>query len=384
MINKATKFALILYVSTYLLLSSYLSAQESPTQSDLDNLARTISTVQNQISETRQERNSVELEIESNEKAINAAESNIAALQSKIQNSQNRLLELEAESKTVNSKKQEQQTLIAQYIRTAYLSGKQEYLKLLFNQENISQSARMLRYYQYFNQARSHKISEFEANLLKIESISREIRETSINLTSQRDQLLIEQDSLFTRQNQRTRLLSELEATLENSSNELSRLELQYKEMELLIQELSRTILNLSLGTEGEDFASLRGALPWPIEGRLLNGFGDRYELGDLNWEGVTIAGLAGTNIHAIHHGRVVYADWFSSSGLLLIIDHGDGYMSLYAHNQSLYKEVGEWVNNGEIIAAIGNTGGRSENGVYFEIRYNGEAQDPVSWLVRR
>jgi septal ring factor EnvC (AmiA/AmiB activator) len=106
--------------------------------------------------------------------------------------------------------------------------------------------------------------------------------------------------------------------------------------------------------------------------------------LGDLTWEGVTIAGKAGADVQAVHHGRVVFSDWFSTSGLLLIIDHGDGYMSLYAHNQDLYKTVGEWVAAGEVIAAVGNTGGNRDYGLYFEIRYNGKAENPSLWCSAR
>ncbi len=122
----------------------------------------------------------------------------------------------------------------------------------------------------------------------------------------------------------------------------------------------------------------------WPLDGSIVQKFGSRHTLGDLTWEGVTISGNAGADIKAVHHGRVVFADWFSTSGLLLIIDHGDGYMSLYAHNQDLFKTVGEWVAAGEVIAAVGNTGGNRDYGLYFEIRHNGKAENPTLWFMAR
>ncbi len=384
MTKQLLRYCPILYVSAYLLFIPLSKGQGNPSQADLDTLALTITKVQSQIENTRQQRGSVEIELEVNEKAINDINQGIASIEARINNEQIRLTELERQSTELEIDRSAQETLISQYILAAYKNGREEYLKLILNQQNVISSSRALRYYQYFNDARATKIIEFQENINDIASISIDIQESSRNLSDQRDALLIQQNNLDQRQNQRLALLSELDEALANRGNELSRLEVQYEEMALLIEELSLAILDISFGTQGEDFPSLRGSLPWPVNGPLLNAYGANYELGDLNWEGVTIAGSSGAEVRAIHHGRVIYSDWFASSGLLLILDHGDGYMSLYAHNQSLYKEVGEWVTSGEAIAAVGNTGGRNENGVYFEIRYNGESQDPINWLVRR
>ena len=375
---------LSLFVSAYLLYTPLLKGQENPSQADLDALSQIISNVQLQIERTRQQRSSVEIELETNEKAISDINENITELGKLINAEQVRLSELEQQSLELNRRKASQETLISQYILAAYQNGKEEYLKLILNQQSISSSLRVLRYYQYLSNARSDKIAEFQETLSEIDTISSELQETNRNLSVQRNNLLEQQLSLEQRQEQRLSLLNDLDSALASSTSELSRLEVQYEEMALLVAELSRAIVDISFGSQGEAFTNLRGSLPWPLQGPLLNTYGENYELGDLNWEGITIAAPAGTEVKAIHHGRVIYSDWFSNSGLLLIIDHGDGYMSLYAHNQSLYKEVGEWVTSGEAIAAVGNTGGRNENGVYFEIRYNGEAQNPVNWLVRR
>ncbi|MDG2090041.1 MAG: peptidoglycan DD-metalloendopeptidase family protein [Gammaproteobacteria bacterium] len=378
------KLALILFVSAYLLNLPLLNGQEDPSQADLVVLANTISDVQSLIENTRQQRSSVEINLETNEKAINDLNLSISDIQERINNEQTRLANLEQQSVELNTERSNQEVLIGQYFLAAYQNGNQEYLKLLLNQQSISSSARVLRYYQYFNEARTKRITDFQELLTEIESISSELQESNRNLLIQRDNLINQQNNLELRQRERLSLLMELDITLASSTNELSRLEVQYEEMSLLIEELSLAILELSFGSQDEDFLSLRGSLPWPLQGPLLNAYGENYELGDLDWEGVTIAGISGTEVRAIHHGRVIYSDWFSNSGLLLIIDHGDGYMSLYAHNQSLFKEVGEWVTSGEVVTAVGNTGGRNENGVYFEIRYDGEAQDPENWLVRQ
>ena len=153
--------------------------------------------------------------------------------------------------------------------------------------------------------------------------------------------------------------------------------------MEILIEELRRSITNLSLDDQDQPFADRRGSLPWPVDGRLANRWGSSYGLGDLDWQGVTLSAAEGSEVRSIHHGRVVFSDWFSSSGLLLIIDHGDGYMSLYGHNQSLAKEVGDWVEIHEVIASVGMSGGQKKSALYFEIRKNGQPNNPGKWCTR-
>ncbi|MAM71412.1 MAG: hypothetical protein CMP91_09750 [Gammaproteobacteria bacterium] len=372
------------YVSAYLLIVPAGIAQDNPTQADLDELQDSITEIQSQIASTRRTRNNVEAEIETRERQIAALVTQIAGLESRISEAQSRLSMLEDQQEELNTQRQNQQVLVRDYIQAAYQNGQEEYLKLLLNQENIAQSARILRYYRYFSQARNDKIAEFEDILLEIAANSVEIQETAASLRAQQQTLQSQRNLLEDEQLERQQLIAELESDLASSNNELSRLEVQYEEMAVLIEELARAILDIPLGNQAEAFADLRGALPWPLNGNLLNRFGTPYAVGDLTWEGVIIGADPGTDVRAVHHGRVVYADWFSSSGLLLIIDHGGGYMTLYAHNQSLYKEVGDWVLAGETIAAVGNTGGRSDFGVYFEIRYNGDAQNPDSWLVER
>jgi len=187
---------------------------------------------------------------------------------------------------------------------------------------------------------------------------------------------------LADKQAKRQTLLANLDADLSVRSNKLNSLEQQRVEIQLLMEELHRRSReNLS---KTDPFAAHKGHLPWPLAGKLLHAFGSRYELGDLTYEGIELAAEAGTAIKAIHHGRVVFADWFGNSGLLLIIDHGDGYMSLYAHNAQLNQKLGAFVQRGDVIASVGNTGGQRQTGLYFEIRHEGKAENPVNWCMPR
>jgi len=283
----------------------------------------------------------------------------------------------------LEKEKASQLSLIRQYLRSAHQAGKQEYFKLLLNQENPALLSRTLQYYRYFSEARSEKITDFTRTIREIEALESEIAVTTLKLNEQQQALAQQQANLEDASRERQSLLDELDATLSSSNRKLESLEAQRAEMEILLEELRQSIANLSLGEQEQAFTELRGRLPWPVKGRILNSFGSSYGLGDLDWQGITIAAQQGSAVRAIHHGRVVFSDWFSSSGLLLIIDHGGGYMSLYAHNQELYKEVGEWVRSGETIASVGNTGGQQDSSLYFEIRHDGESQNPSTWLTR-
>jgi septal ring factor EnvC (AmiA/AmiB activator) len=153
------------------------------------------------------------------------------------------------------------------------------------------------------------------------------------------------------------------------------------EELQRLLELIEQAVADLEVPAEYQAFEAFRGQLPWPVAGRASNRFGARRGQGTLRWQGLVIPAEEGSTVNAIHHGRVVFADWFRGSGLLLIIDHGDGFMSLYAHNEALLREVGEWVSAGAAVATVGNSGGRAEPGLYFEIRKDGKPTDPVAWL---
>jgi len=359
-------------------------SQQEVSEEALAAINTAIAEVQNEISRRNTERASVYQTLQDNERTLADLNARIDTLQSSIADNENRLSRLEQQSDELESQKAAQQTLIKQYVRSAYQTGRQEYFKLLLNQENPAQVSRTLGYYQYFSAARTRSVNEYNETLDNIQEVEQRITATTQELGEQQLSLREQRTSLERSLTERQTLLDELDVMLSTSAQKLEALEAERQEMELLIEELRRSITNLSLGDQQQPFASLKGNLNWPVDGRLSNLWGSSYGLGDLSWEGVTISADAGSDVRAVHHGRVVFSDWFSSSGLLLIIDHGDGYMSLYAHNQALFKDVGEWVNSGETIASVGNTGGQDEFGLYFEIRHNGSSENPSAWCIAR
>lgn len=365
-------------------LSAQNSSLEQPSAETLAMINKAITDVQNEIARRNSERASAYQLLESTEKEMLSLTNEISLIEADIRQNTSEVEKLQAQRNDLLLKKDSQQDLIGKYLRSAYQSGQEEYFKLLLNQEDPVLLSRTLRYYQYFNEARSQKIDEYGAIIEEISDVEKDIQNRTLILSDKRALLSTQQSSMQEKILERQKLLHELDTMLTSSSRKLEALESKKVEMELLVEELRRSIANLRLGDQEQPFASMKGKLPRPVEGQFKNRWGSSYGLGDLNWEGVTIEAGAGNEIRAIHRGRVVFSDWFSSSGLLLIIDHGDGYMSLYAHNQELYKEVGEWVVGGDIIATVGNTGGEASYGLYFEIRHNGDSVNPSTWFQAR
>jgi septal ring factor EnvC (AmiA/AmiB activator) len=175
-----------------------------------------------------------------------------------------------------------------------------------------------------------------------------------------------------------------LNTRIKDKDANLRRLEKDRQELEALLDAVEETIADLKIPNDYRPFAARKGDMSWPTNGPVRYRFGSRQKPSMIRRQGVTIAGKSGNNVNAIHHGRVVFADWFRGKGLLIIVDHGDGFMSLYAHNQSLLSEIGDWIKAGEPIATVGNSGGQRESGLYFEIRQNGEPTNPARWCQSR
>ena len=189
-----------------------------------------------------------------------------------------------------------------------------------------------------------------------------------------------QQVNLTAAQAKRTLAMTQLDQSIRSSSAQLKQKEQDRQQLEDLLQVIQEAIVDLEVPANYATFNSAKGNMAWPVQGEQSNQFGRSRNAGKMQWQGITIAAKEGTTVKAIHHGRVVYADWLRGSGLLLIIDHGDGYMSLYAHNESLLREVGEWVMAGSPISTVGNSGGMEQTAVYFEVRHNGKPTNPANW----
>jgi septal ring factor EnvC (AmiA/AmiB activator) len=296
---------------------------------------------------------------------------------------QEKLRTLKGERDRLEQALEQQQSQIALELRTAWQMGQQGQIKVLLNQESPDTVARVMAYYHYFFRARNDLLNSFRDTLQALQQTQQRIATTLDELAARQRNLAAQQNKLENAQRQRQLAVARLNESIKDKGAKLQQLEADQKELQRLLDAIREAVVNLKVPENYQAFKSARGKMPWPLPGRASARFGNARNQGKMRWQGVTIPADAGTPVKAIHHGRVVYADWLRGMGLLLIIDHGEGYMSLYAHNQSLLREVGEWVTAGTPISTVGDSGGKSRPALYFEVREKGKPVNPAKWCRR-
>jgi septal ring factor EnvC (AmiA/AmiB activator) len=301
-----------------------------------------------------------------------------------LQRQKRQLAELETDRADARMKLDNHQSSLERQIRAAYAMGRQEKVKILLNQQDPAVVSRVMVYYDYFHAARVTQMEQIEESLRELQRIEREIAQEERRLQQLQVKNNNERKQLEAAKHGRQEIIAQLNRQLKDQGRELKDLKDDENQLTLLISNIQKVLADLPLDPAVYDpFRSRKGKLPWPSRGSLVATYGSRRDVGKLTWDGVMIAAPEGREVRAIHHGRVAFADWLRGFGLLLIIDHGDGFMSLYGHNQSLFKETGEWVEPGEVVAQVGSSGGRTHSGIYFGIRHNGEPENPKLWCRR-
>ena len=223
-------------------------------------------------------------------------------------------------------------------------------------------------------------LEQYRKTLRELEELQQRIDTTLAELEARGQTLEEQQAALTEAQASRKLTIAKLSHSIISNSAQLKQKELDRTQLEDLLRAIGEAIVDLQIPANYTAFQSARGQMPWPVNGKPSNQFDRPRNDGKMRWQGITIPAAEGTTVKAIHHGRVVFADWLRGSGLLLIIDHGDGYMSLYAHNESLLREVGEWVSADTPVSTVGNTGGEDQAALYFEIRHDGKPTNPSNW----
>lgn len=321
------------------------------------------------------------------QRRLREAETELASLAGTVADVEERIAELEArrraiegESRRLAARRDEQRARIAVELRSAWRRGGESHLKLLLNQEDPAGLARLLTYYRYLTVARQARIAAFRTTLEALAATERAARSNAAALDSERRALETRRRELAAVRGERRQAVADLAANITARGERLQRLQRDAAALEQVLEEIAAAVRDLAVAPDYQPFTAARGAMRWPTEGRLGNRFGRPRNQGKMRWRGVTINAETGTPVNAIHHGRVVYADWLRGSGLLLVLDHGEGYMSLYAHNETLLRDVGDWVTAGAPIATVGASGGRERPALYFEIRHRGDPVDPGDW----
>src|SRR3954466_4286513 len=351
-------------------------------EADLKAVRSQIDQVKAEMERDAGRRDQLTKELEESERTVGAARGELDKLRGERAAHPARRGELAAERRTQESALAQDRDALAGQIRAASMIGRQEPIKLLLNQRDPGRIGRVLVYYQYFGRARASQIAAIDAHLAEINELDTELAAEEQRLLALEQQQRGEVSRLQSARERRGKALVSLDAESKNRAKELDRLKDQQGGLEKLVRELRRALERIEkFPTDSKDaFAKLRGKLAWPVAGKLVASFG-QTRAGGVKWDGVLLSGAQGSPVRAVYHGRVIYADWLSGLGLLTIIDHGDGYLSLYGHNERLFKEVGERVTAGDTIATVGDSGGRPSPGLYFEIRKAGHPVDPRPWF---
>lgn len=342
-----------------------------------------IKKLQSWLSDARGEYDDLNKNLQKSDKEIAALVKKIDDTRARLREEQTRLKKLRAEQAQLRQLRSRHQQLLTNQVRIARQMGDDAAIQFWLAQEDPNQNQRLVRYFGYFNRARVEHLHETITELVRLDNLEiliagqeKQLRETDERLNSENKRLA------SSREQQKT-ILAKLSTQMSSESDRLKKRQADRKRLEELLNEVETLISNSPRRNDETPFKKMRGKLQVPLKGPILAAFGSRNNSNKSRWEGWKIGTKEGSAVHSIHHGRVVFSDWLRGFGLLIIIDHGQGYLSLYAHNQTLQHDVGRWVNGGDTIATAGQSGGQSKPALYFEIRHNGKPQDPAVWLKR-
>ena len=377
--------------ATFLAIALFIApAALADEKADMQKLQKDIADLQKELKKVQGARSNVQQDLQKTETQMSELEKKVEKIQQEINNQNKQLDNLNNERTELEKARAKKQAQAAEQIRAAYQLGQQPQFKVFLNQESPERISRMMKYHSYFMAAHAEKMKNYLATIAQLNELEPQIAQKTLELNAIKEQLDKQQSDLQNIQAQRKQTLAKINSTISNKDRELQELVEDRRQLQNLLQRVARATTSLAaspsyvpLPNAGEKFSSRKGRLPWPTQGRIAHGFGSSQIEGQLQWNGVLISGNAGQQVVAVHYGRVVFADYFRGQGLLVIVDHGEGYLSLYAHNRLLHKKAGDAVKAGELIASVGNTGGQSQSGLYFEIRHQGRAINPIDWLAR-
>lgn len=349
----------------------------------LDTLRARISGLRAEMEAKSGEKTALSRQLQDAEQQIGRLARKLRVLDGRLERQRQRLSSLRDDRLAEGRALEAQRQALSRQVRAAYAMGRQERLKILLNQQDPAKVGRVMVYYDYLSRARARKMQLIREQMERLALTEREILDEERKLAQLHAEQAQELAEMQRSQDDRRQLVAQLTRELNDQGIHLDRLQTDERELETLISGIEEALADVPVEAPQEiDFAGLRGRLPWPANGRIVSRFG-APKLGSLVWDGVMISAPEGREVRAVHHGRVAFADWLRGFGLLLIVDHGDGYMTLYGHNQSLFKEAGDWVEVNEPIALVGSSGGRERAGVYFGIRHQGRPVDPAKWCRR-
>lgn len=378
----------IVFVLFVLFFTSVSLADDSAHKAKIEKLKQLqgkIQSVEHSLNDAKSKKKSTNSILRDTERSIGESARRLRVLDGRLVRHRQQLAKLEESRQQEKSALDRHRVVLEKQIRAAYAMGRQERLKILLNQQDPIKLSRVMTYYDYLNAERTKQMSAIAEMLNQLESLERKISAEEARLLALKEREEAERLALERAREAREKALLAIDNTIKDKSQQMRHLKQDEERLQQVLADLQQALTSLSQEVfEDRPFKKLRGKLPWPAKGRIAASFGSSKQVGNLRWDGVLIRAAEGNEIRAIHHGRIAFADWLRGFGLLIIIDHGEGYMSLYGHNQSLFKETGEWVEPGEVVALVGNSGGLRKPSLYFGIRYNGKAVNPRRWCQKQ
>lgn len=357
------------------------AAQEKEAAQKLDNVRAQIKTLSAQQRATEGERGDAVRVLRDKELALAEMARAVQALDDQLSAQQGRLDALEQTRAQLDATLQSQREALAALLRSAYALGHGEELKLLLQQDDVAAIARVLAYHRYFQRAQIEGIDRLLGDLQQLAAVQESIRGATQELAATREARHAESDKLQTERDERAQLVAAMDAQLKDQAARIAALGKNESALNQLLEKLRDVFADIPRQLSAtESFAAARGRLAWPLPGKLVSAFGSTDESGRRS-SGVLLAARSGSAVRAISHGRVAFADWLRGYGLMIIVDHGDGYLTLYGGNETLLKGVGDWVDGGDPIATSGASGGQKTPGLYFELRVRGQPVDPRGWM---
>ncbi len=394
-------------------------------QSELDALKQRLQTLQRDFQKNETQRKEAADELRQSERAISMGLRQLRQLDSERQRTQHDLQTLSQQTAATEARIQQQQAHLAQALKGAYQRGQGDALKLILNGSDPNQSARDLRYLAHLSRAQHEAIEHLRQDLAKLTELQQAKAQKKTELNELQASREAEQKKLLEDKRTREQVINKLATQIKQQRREISSLKRDERSLTQLVERLNRLMEQqaaraaareaarlraaeqrapksrqteknepgssrkaIAVNTEtpiafrsDRPFSGLKGSLRLPVAGELMNRFGAPREGGGLSWKGLFIRAAQGSAVKAIAAGQIVFAEWLRGFGNLVIVDHGEGYMSLYSNNESLYKQVGERVQPGDAIASVGNSGGQSDTGLYFEMRHQSRPVNPLLWV---
>jgi septal ring factor EnvC (AmiA/AmiB activator) len=355
-------------------------AAHATKQEDLAKLRKRIAALQQDFEKTNESKAEVADDLRESERAISNSNRRLRELEHEQKVANRELAKLQQRASAMDKELQGQQLMLGRLLYQQYLDGgEQEYLKLLLNNDDPNQVAREFRYYEYIARDRAATLKSLRSSLVKMQTITDQARKKSEEVAALRTEEQTQRKNLEQDKRVRRQILNKIARQLKQQRREIGRLQRNESRLSQLVEKLAQVLPNVP--SANVSFRSLKGKLALPVRGKLRNQFGTRRPESTMAWTGWFLRAAPNQPVKAVAAGQVVYADWLRGFGNLIIVDHGQGYMSLYAYNETLYKQVGDILRGGDTIAAVGSSGGNAESGLYFELRFEGKPFDPNKWV---